>query len=62
MHGLHSRQDSARQDENESVKGTFVSSSTLSTSSYLEALEGMLVNQFRVRGNENVSNVLPRYR
>ncbi len=26
MHGLHSRQDSTRQDENGSVKGTFVSS------------------------------------
>ncbi len=35
MPGLHSCWDSTRQDENESVKGTFVSSSTLSTCSHL---------------------------
>ncbi len=28
---------------------------------HLEALGDMLVNQSRVKGNENVSNVLPRY-
>ncbi len=62
MPGLHSRRDSTRQDENESVKGTFVSSSILSTCSHLEALGDMSVNQSQVKGNENVSNVLPRYR
>ncbi len=31
-------------------------------SSCLEALGDMLVNQSQVKGNENVSNVLPRYR
>ncbi len=67
MPGLHSHRDSMRQDENESMKVTFVSSSTLSTcsrlvSSCLKALGDVLVNQSRVKGNENVSNVLPRYR
>ncbi len=35
MPGLHSRRDNTRQDENESVMGTFVSSSTLSVYSCL---------------------------
>ncbi len=35
MPGLHSRQGSTRQDENESVKSIFVLSSTLSTCSCL---------------------------
>ncbi len=62
MPGLHSDRDSARQDENESVKGTFISSYTLSTYSRLiSKLSDMLVSQSRVKGNENVSNVLPRY-
>ncbi len=30
--------------------------------SHLEALGDMLVNQYPVKGNENVSNVFPRYR
>ncbi len=61
---LHSRQDSTRQDKNESVKGTSVSSSTLDLfSSRLEVLGDILVNQSQVKGNENVSsNVLPGYR
>ncbi len=35
MSGLHSYRDSTKQDEKESVKGTFVSFSTLSICSYL---------------------------
>ncbi len=64
MPGLHSHRDSMEQDENESVKGTLVSSSTLSNlfSPCLEALGDMWVNQPRVKGNENVSNILPRRR
>ncbi len=57
MPGLHSRRDSMRQDENESVKGTFVASSTLLDlfSSRLEAFRDLPVNQSRVKGNKNVS-------
>ncbi len=50
---LHSRWDNTRRD----VKGTFVLSITFSTYSCLEALGKMLVNQFRVKGNENVSTL-----
>ncbi len=57
MSSLHSCQDSMRQDENESVKATFVSSFTLSICSYLissrlKDLGDMLVNQSRVKGNK----------
>ncbi len=60
MSDLHSPQYSPRQDEIECVKGTFISSSTLSTC--LEALGDKSVNQSQVKGNKNVWNILPCYR
>ncbi len=62
MPGLHSRRDSTRQDENESEWYIRLVFHTLELfSSRLEVLGDMSVNQSRVKGNENVSNVLPRY-
>ncbi len=49
MPGLHSRRDSTRQDENESVEGTF--------GPRLEVLGDMSVNQSQVKENEDVSTL-----
>ncbi len=62
MSGLHSHRDSTRQEQECEGYIHLVFHTIVLFLPRLEALGDMSVNQSRVKGNENVSNVLPCYR